>query len=135
MPKVVQRKPKVIGIVGSRRRASVEDQRLLIEKFHEFYREGDTLVSGGCPTGGDRFAEDIARYWGLTITIHYPDWNNRRKQIQTDGLARKIAGFVRNTRIAEDCDVLLALVAEDRTGGTEDTVKKAVKLGKCVVLL
>lgn len=31
MPKIVQRKSKIIGIVGSRRRATVDDQRLLTE--------------------------------------------------------------------------------------------------------
>lgn len=135
MPAVIQRKPKVIGIVGSRRRASVEDQRLLVAKFAEVYRVGDSVVSGGCPTGGDRFADDLARYWGLTMTTHYPDWNNRKGEINTDETARRVAGFVRNTRIAEDCDVLIALVADDRTGGTEDTVKKATKLGRQVILV
>ena len=134
MPKVIQRKSKVIGIVGSRRRATRDDQILLAAKFREVYKPGDSIVSGGCPTGGDKFAEDIARYWGLSIIIHYPDWNNRKKEIETDELARKIAGFVRNTKIVEQCDILLALVAEDRTGGTEDTIKKALKLKKKVIL-
>lgn len=36
---------------------------------------------------------------------------------------------------AEDSDILYALVADDRIGGTEDTVKKALKLGKPVYLV
>ena len=114
----------MIGIVGSRRRDEREDMRACVEAFNKIYRQGDRLVSGGCPQGGDRFAEMIAKQMGLIITIHYPDW---------EGIGRG-AGFVRNTRIAEDCDVLIALVAEDRTGGTEDTVRKALKLGKRVIL-
>jgi len=42
---------------------------------------------------------------------------------------------VRNTLIAKDCTVLIACVAEDRTGGTEDTIKKADDLGKGVILV
>ena len=47
----------------------------------------------------------------------------------------KVAGFIRNTYIAEDCDILIAVVAEDRTGGTENTVGKAEKLKKTIVLI
>lgn len=117
---------RCIGVVGSRRRASSGDYRLLHHHFFQTWEEGDTVVSGGCPTGGDQFAEQICRSAGLTLTIHYPNWNG------PDG---KRAGFVRNTRIAEQCDILLALVAGDRTGGTEDTICKCKKMGKPVLLL
>ena len=116
---------KKIGIVGSRRRGDHSDFFLLKEKFKEIYEEGDTLVSGGCPKGGDAFAEELAKEGGLTITIHYPNWNAFHRG----------AGFVRNTKIAEDCDVLMALVASDRKGGTEDTIEKATKLGKKIIVI
>ena len=116
---------KTIGIVGSRRRDSDADYEACLTAFEVEYHLGDRIVSGGCPRGGDRFAEAIAKSRGLTITIHYPDWN---------GPAGKGAGFVRNSRIAEDCDVLIAVVAADRKGGTEDTVRKATKLAKRIVL-
>ena len=38
------------------------------------------------------------------------------------------AGFIRNGHIAEAADHLIACVAEDRTGGTEDTIKKFMKI-------
>jgi hypothetical protein len=123
MPKVAK-VSKVIGVVGSRRRATDSDYEKCGAAILSILKPGDRLVSGGCPTGGDAFAERFAKVYGLTITIHYPNWN---------GPAKRGAGFVRNTKIAEDCDVLIALVAEDRTGGTEDTVKKAMKLGKKVI--
>ena len=82
-------------------------------------------MSGGCPRGGDRFAEVIAKERGLSITIHYPNWKKHGRA----------AGFIRNSIIADDCDVLIAVVAPDRTGGTEDTVKKAYSCGKRVVLV
>jgi hypothetical protein len=116
---------KTIGIVGSRRRDGPVDLISVMNAFDEIYEKGDVLVSGGCPKGGDHFAERIAKDRGLTITIHYPDWNGKGKG----------AGFERNTRIAEDGDVIIACVAQDRTGGTEDTIKKAEKLGKQVILV
>jgi hypothetical protein len=121
-----QRQGKTIGIVGSRRRDSRADHRACVKAFNKLYKPGDRIVSGGCPKGGDRFAELIAKRRGLTITIHYPDW---------DGPAKKGAGFVRNTKIAEECDILIALPADDRTGGTEDTIRKAAKLKKKIVLV
>lgn len=111
---------KKIGVVGSRRRDSGDDYHAVRNKLLEYYEEGDVIVSGGCPKGADNFAEDIAREIGATIIIHHANWGEYKKQ----------AGFMRNTRIAEDSDWLIACVSEDRTGGTEDTIKKFEKLGK-----
>lgn len=115
-------KSKVIGIVGSRRRDSQGDFLLCERAFSHIYKAGDRIVSGGCPEGGDRFAEEISRRYGCQITIHRPDWK-----------LGKFAGFLRNTDIARDCTILIAVVADDRTGSTEDTVKKVQKLGKQVI--
>lgn len=128
-------KTVVIGIVGSRRRDSEMDYLKLLKAFWNVVNDrvlvgklGQVeirLVSGGCPKGGDRFAEKIAKDNGFTITIHYPDWDQYQRA----------AGFVRNTKIAEDCDILIAVVADDRTGGTEDTIKKAKKFKKKVYIV
>lgn len=131
---------KVIGMVGSRRRDDLADFYMAKSAFVAVYEKGDTLVSGGCPRGGDRFAEIIAiqfvsdlpfeRLWTLgtearatlcetaPITIHRAEWRRLGKG----------AGFARNTRIAEDASILIALPAADRTGGTEDTIRKFQKL-------
>lgn len=105
---------KTIGIVGSRRRNSSTDKELVYQKFLEVYQDGDCIVSGGCPQGGDAFAEWIAKTEQIPITIHYARWNKHGKA----------AGFIRNGDIANDADVLIACVAPDRKGGTEDTIKK-----------
>jgi len=116
---------KTIGIVGSRRRNSKEDYNLLEKWFLEVYEEGDQLVSGGCSSGGDKFCEIIARKFQVPIKIYYAQWNKLGKG----------AGFIRNTYIARDADILIALVADDRTGGTEDTIKKAQGMNKKIIIL
>jgi len=117
---------KWIGIVGSRRRCGAEDFYKVEKAFLEVYGDGDKIVSGGCPKGGDRFAELIAKKYGAPILIYYPKW-------QALGVK---AGFARNTCIAYDADVLIACVAPDRAGGTEDTIKKFEKThpGKKAIL-
>lgn len=118
-----------IGIVGSRRRATANDMVKLLAALDLNFPSGKgpyQIVSGGCPKGADGFAESIARTRGWTIIIHHADWR---------GPSGKAAGFVRNGKIAEDCDVLIALVASDRTGGTEDTIRKATKLGKRIIIV
>ena len=116
---------KVIGIVGSRRRDSTEDIEETRKVFLSVYEKGDTLVSGGCSRGGDRFAEIFAKDYNIDIKIHYAEWDKYGRG----------AGFKRNTYIAQDADLLICCVAPDRTGGTEDTVRKAIKLEKRIVLV
>ena len=105
---------KMIGMIGSRRRTSYTDFEKCEKAFLSVYEKGDWLVSGGCPKGGDAFAEKIAKDRGLPILIFYPVWNGKGKG----------AGFARNGDIAKHSDIVIACVAEDRTGGTEDTIKK-----------
>ena len=109
-----------IGIVGSRRRNSIEDYNLVKAKFFEIYKPGDWIVSGGCPNGADAMAEKIAKDNGLPILIFYPNWTK----------FKKAAGIIRNSDIAKNSDILIACVAADRTGGTEDTIKKFLDIRK-----
>ena len=108
---------KYIGIVGTRRRDSFEAYDKVKAKFFEIYQDGDWIVSGGCPKGGDRFAEKLAKENGIPIIIFYPNWTKNGRG----------AGLVRNSDIASHASVLIACVASDRTGGTEDTIKKFEK--------
>lgn len=105
---------KIIGIVGSRKRDTKQDYNKVEKVFLEIYKPGDRLCSGGCPTGGDKFAEQIAKRNGIPIIIFFPAWNSYGKA----------AGFYRNTLIVKESDVLIACVSNDRTGGTEDTIRK-----------
>ena len=105
---------KTIGIIGSRRRNTPLDYMAVKSKFLELYKSGDYIVSGGCPKGADNFAEDLAKSMGIPIIIFHPNWEQKGRA----------AGIIRNTEIAKRVKVLIACVAKDRTGGTEDTIKK-----------
>lgn len=110
-----------IGIVGSRRRASSEDF-LLLEKYllDNYDISSIELVSGGCAKGADNFAEIIAEKYKIPITIYKPG----KAKSKFDWIKQ---AYARNTQIAENSDVLIALVSPDRKGGTEDTIKKFKK--------
>jgi hypothetical protein len=116
--------PKFIGIVGSRRRATQKDYDLIVRALDSIYNPGDWIVSGGCPTGADAFAEMIAHERSIPILIYYADWNKHGRA----------AGPIRNVDIARASDVLIALPALDRTGGTESTIKSAYRFSKRVIL-
>lgn len=111
-----------IGIVGTRSRNSkeaydvVRDALLpLLETYGCLYG-GVKIISGGCPKGADRFAEALAIKYQIPITIYYAPWDRIGKS----------AGYHRNTNIAADSDLLIACVASNRKGGTEDTIEKFV---------
>lgn len=109
---------KTIGIVGSRRRNGAPDMKAIEEVLLTNYEDGDRIVSGGCPVGADCFAEYLAKKHQIPILIHYAKWSKYGNR----------AGFVRNNDIARDADLLIACVAEDRKGGTEDTIQKFLNL-------
>jgi hypothetical protein len=124
--------PIKIGIIGSRRRDSNADFELVLKAFQRVYEPGDSAVSGGCKKGADRFAEIIAKGrlcegdHNIPLTLHLPD--KSKLDPHTLAVAPRAAyakiNYDRNTLVARDSDVLIACVAEDRKGGTEDTIRK-----------
>ena len=117
--------PKVIGIVGTRRRNTEMDLKKVNDAFLKVYEKGDSICSGLCLKGGDRFAVIIADLYETPVIWHPAEWNKYGKG----------AGFKRNLYIARDSDVLIACVAFDRIGGTEDTISKFLKMGKTKLIL
>jgi hypothetical protein len=111
---------KKIGIIGTRRRNTRADYNLVKISFFEIYKKGDWIVSGGCPKGGDAFAEKIYRDYRIPILLFPAKWYE-------NGVYNPKAGFERNTDIALLSDIIIACVAYDRKGGTEDTLKKFLK--------
>ena len=119
---------KVIGIIGTRRRDTPSVRRLIEDQLWKVYEKGDIICSGGCPQGGDKFAESIAKSEGIPILIYYPNYKKFKQS----------APMIRNTDIAENSDIIIACVMhpEDgvvkvllrKEGGTEDTLRKFIKL-------
>jgi hypothetical protein len=120
----MERKIKV-ALIGSR---EVEDYNFVEGTFFRVLSsEGLTLeqvelVSGGT-RGVDTLALRLAKRYGLTITIHFPNYEKYGK----------LAPLVRNTKIVEDSDLVLAIPSE-RSRGTWDAVRKAQKRNKKVYI-
>lgn len=112
-----------VGIIGSRKRNTEEDLKKVTDAFHKLKKEYSeiTIVSGGNPRGGDRFAEIIACLEKIPIKIYYADWE---KYQDPKNIKINPAGFIRNSDIAKESDILIACVAPNRTGGAEDTIRK-----------
>lgn len=110
---------KKIGIVGARSRNTSYDLIIVFETFIEVYNEGDVIVSGGAPKGGDRFAKLIADKKGIPIIEYLPDTKKYKSFVAS--------AFARNTLIANDSDILIACVSEPRSNGTQDTIRKFLK--------
>lgn len=113
---------KKIGIIGTRKRNIITDYHIVHEAFFEVYIEGDWIVSGHCPKGGDAFAEKIAFDYGIPLLL-FPPKKHRREEF-----------FARNTLIARNSDILIAClinphdtlidILKRKSGGSEDTIRK-----------
>lgn len=123
-----------MAIVGSRRRASLKDRQIVFDLVDQLKlanpRRRLILVSGACYLGADDFAAQASRALGIPIKefpvpkANYPTtWDYAK------------AAYARNLLIAQDAMVGFALVAPDRKGGTEDTVKHFVNLKKNIYLV
>ena len=87
------------------------------------------IVSGGAP-GPDTWAEEAARKYGLAVQIFQPDLEGAQSQGQ---VTRRYHN--RNQRIVDAANAVIALVAPERRGGTEDTIRRAQRKGIPVTIL
>ena len=111
-----------VGIVGSRRRTDRKAVEACISQLAV-----ETVVITGAARGPDRWAEEAARARGLVVVVHKPDLDGALTRWQASDRY-----YARNQRIVDDSDMIIAFVAPDRTGGTEDTIRRAVRAGKPV---
>lgn len=121
---------KTIGIIGTRRRDTNEDFLLVEAAFLRVYQPGDRICSGLCSTGGDRFAVILVEKYNtskLWFPAKWDDLEAPSARIRYNKYGKPYnanAGFARDTDIARESNPLIACVASDRTGGTEDTITK-----------
>lgn len=106
-----------IGIVGSRDRTEpmiLNNIRVYIKNIvSSEYFDDLHIISGGCPTGADNYAEIFASTFDLSFTKHPAKWKKYGKK----------AGPIRNTLIAKESDMLIAFPSPRGTG-TQDTMRK-----------
>ena len=119
----------IIGIVGSRRRSSEYDYEALLSVLRDYigFDNIEKIVTGDCPVGGDEFAELIHLKYGIELDVKYkidPLTGKKLKRRLIDYYEFCDVCYKRNEEIAkEPLDYLIAIVATDRTGGTENTIK------------
>ncbi|MBQ2991677.1 MAG: DUF2493 domain-containing protein [Clostridia bacterium] len=88
-------------------------------------REKDEIeiVSGGCPTGADAFAERYARSRGLALQVFPANWRRWGK----------MAGPLRNRHMAEYADALI-VYWDGKSSGTANMIKEAEVCGLRIVV-
>lgn len=110
---------KRILITGSRTWQNASTINFALERETGDEWTDYVLVSGNCPLGADRMAEDAARSLGIEVELHPADWNTHGKR----------AGFLRNAEMVKlGADVCLAFIRDDSKGATM-TANLAEKAG------
>lgn len=112
-----------LAIIGSR---DFNDYDFLKKSVSDFLKRHSLtcthIVSGGAK-GADTLAYRFALEHQLEMIVFKPDWKRFGKR----------AGFMRNTDIIENSDMVLAFW-DGTSPGTKDSIDKALKLNKKVII-
>lgn len=107
-----------VAVIGSRGFKNYELLRSTLSTL-----EISLIISGGA-MGADTLAEVYAKEKGIETKVFIPDWKTHGKK----------AGFLRNTDIVNESDLVVAFW-DGLSRGTEDSIKKAQKLNKRILLV
>ena len=129
-----------IGIVGSRMYTDKEAVETAVDKCIEKYGKDICIISGGA-----RGADYLGKIVALEKKLKYIEYNPAHEAYnQYSGKPKEYYGkpynvkhyFERNSFIAEECQLLLAFIpAGHISNGTNDTIGKAKKLNKPVIII
>jgi len=127
-----------LAIVGGRDFKDFDLMEYSIDKHIGLYVTIKKIISGGA-NGADTLAEDFADKYGIEKKIYYAEWGNLKVELcvvreNHRGKYNVLAGFNRNTKIAEACDKAIAFW-DGKSTGTKDTIDKIKELGKEVVIV
>lgn len=89
----------------------------------------DAVVVSGGAAGPDTWAAEAAAARGLGLVVHMPDKTGAKTRWEATERF-----YARNQKIVDDSDALVAFVAPDRKGGTEDTIRRAAAKGIPITL-
>lgn len=107
-----------VAVIGSRTFNNYESVKDKLDSI-----SGITLIVSGGAMGADTLGERYARENDIPIRVYKPDWTKGRG-----------AGFLRNTDIINDADIVVAFW-DGKSRGTLDSIAKAEKQGKKVLII
>lgn len=107
-----------VAVIGSR---SFNDYEKLKDTLSKI--DVSLLVSGGA-NGADKLGEQYANENNIPTKIFLPDWKKHGKA----------AGFLRNTDIINEAELVVAFW-DQQSNGTRDSIQKAEKQGKKVMII
>ena|SRR6056297_2913304 len=111
-----------LGIIGSR---SFNDYNKAKKVFKNFFQQHTKIiVSGDCPSGGDLMGKKLAEEFDIEYEGYPADWDQYSKS----------AGFIRNGKIVDNSDMILAFY-DGVSKGTLDTLNKAKQKKRSVFVI
>ena len=102
-----------VAVIGSRTFDKYESVYNILSKL-----KITEIISGGAK-GADSLAERYAKENNIPTKIFLPDWETYGKK----------AGFLRNTQIIEECEMVVAFW-DGTSKGCADSIEKAKKTNK-----
>lgn len=99
--------------------------------------EGTIVIHGGCPTGADAMADEIARRRGLPVRVYPADWEGEKERTGSAAAAgpKRNAQMIRSEHVQGDPVAFCLAFALDllRSRGTKDCSDRAKKAGIKVI--
>lgn len=107
-----------VAVIGSR---GFNDYELVVRTLSNLHI---TLLISGSAKGADSLGERYANENNIETLIFKPDWEKHGKA----------AGMIRNTDIVNNSELIVAFW-DQTSKGTKDSIDKAKKLGKKIVVI